>query len=72
MATAVQTSYLQCCQRLGYCPKSQDLLSLNLIIIIIMYIKCVRIFIQYDSIEFNTLTKILGFSFNMVPLSSIH
>ena len=26
-----------------------------------MYIKCVRIFIQYGSIEFNTLTKILGF-----------
>ena len=26
-----------------------------------MYIRCVRIYIQYGSIEFNTLTKLLGF-----------
>ena len=53
---------------LGCCPESHDFLSLNLLIICKFTVR-VRIFIQYGSIEFNTLTKMLGFSFNMVSLS---
>ena len=43
----------QCCQRLGFCSKSQDFLSLNLLIIICKL-------------------SVLGFPFNMVPLSSVY
>ena len=48
---------VQCCQSVEFCPKSQDFWSLDLLIIIIMQIKHVRIFLQHGSIEHNTFTN---------------
>ena len=49
----------QCCQSVGFCPKSHDFLVLRFANYN-MQIRHVRIFLQHGSIEHNTLQSCIG------------
>ena len=53
-------AHIQCCQSVGFCPKSQDFWSTDMIIIIGML---PRIFLQHGSTEHNTFTNNLRILF---------